>query len=122
MSNNPAVELHQVKDSGTPILLVLRSRRPIPVIGERTPTVHHFPWRLRRASTPLVRSAAAVEHGWFHLLPMVFQLISFVVIACYVQVLVAGGSGLLAAVLAAVAVAVGAQASTSLAPFRRSAR
>ncbi|HEX6354766.1 MAG TPA: hypothetical protein VF106_17550 [Actinophytocola sp.] len=52
---------------------------------------------------------------------MLFQLISFLVIACYVQILVASGNGLLAAVSAAVAVAIGAQTSTSMAPFRRSA-
>jgi hypothetical protein len=83
--------------------------------------VRHFPWRLSRVTTQPSRRSAS-EHGWFHLLPMFFQLVSFIVIACYIQVLVASGNGLLAAVSTAVAVAIGAQASTSLAPFRRPAR
>jgi hypothetical protein len=82
--------------------------------------VRHFPWRLSRVRTQPVRPSVASEGGWFQLLPLLFQLISFLVIACYVHFLVASGNGLLAAVSAAVAVAVGAQTSTSLAPFRRS--
>jgi hypothetical protein len=83
--------------------------------------VRYFPWRPSRVRTQLVRPSDTSEGGWFQLLPLLFQLISFLVIACYAQVLVASGNGLLAAVSAAVAVAIGAQTSTSLAPFRRSA-
>ncbi|WP_143231131.1 hypothetical protein [Actinosynnema sp. ALI-1.44] len=50
---------------------------------------------------------------WQNLVPPAFQLVTFAGIACYVEVLVAGGYGPVAALATAVTAAIGARISTA---------
>jgi hypothetical protein len=75
---------------------------------------------LRRAAQP--QQAKAPPPAWQSLIPPTFRLATFGAIACYVELLVAEGHGLVGAVAAAVTTAVGAWVSTAPGPFGPSAR
>jgi hypothetical protein len=62
---------------------------------------------------------AHIPPVWQCLVAPGFRLVTFGVIACYVEVLVSDGHGLVGAVVAAVGVAAGAWVSTMSDPFAR---
>ena len=74
---------------------------------------------LRRAAQP---QQAMAPPAWQVLVSPTFRLVTFGAIACYVTLLVAHGHSLVAAVVAAVTVAVGAWVSSAPGPFGTSAR
>jgi hypothetical protein len=74
---------------------------------------------LRRIAQP---QKAMAPPAWQYLVTPTFRLVTLGAIACYVELLVADGHGLVGAVVAAVTVAIGARISTAPGPMGPSAR